>query len=360
MKSVLIGCFSFLLFISTTVSALEIQPKAPFLTQLEDLQNPEFVSTPEPDHQALINAFDQAQKSIYVGIFGISNLKIANSLSAAHQRGVHVVVLCDKYCSNNPKRLEIYNKLKADGVEIYTTSAGFSISHWKMFVIDEVKAFISSMNFIIRTEQMRDVGLFFTNPNLVKEMISVFNSDIENAKNQTTTTPPLTAANLVWSPNNSEEKLSQLILAAQKTVEIWIENMGSQTIHTALKTAVSRGVKVRVLTSMCSMGMPAPAAFKNLKDLVSGNVIVQVMPFPATKDVPYIHAKTITIDRETVFLGSENFSAHSLLKSRELGIIFKNSEIETKMNQLFEKDWAQSVALPAEAPATCSPLSVAI
>lgn len=337
------------------------EPTAPsFLNQLEILQNDVLVVTPEQDHQALLDAFAQAQTSIYVGIFGISSPKIAEGLSAAKKRGVKVVVICDKYCTSNPKRAEIYNKLKEDGLEMYTATTGFSISHWKMFVVDEKKAFVSTMNFIVRTNQMRDVGVFFTNENIIKEIVTVFKSDVENAKNQTAITPPLSNPNLVWSPNNSEDKLVQLIRSARKTVDIWIENMGNPDVHTALKDVAERGVKVRLLTSECGMGMPPAAAFKNLQDLASSGIKVQVMPFPATTEMPYIHAKTINVDNAVLFLGSENFSSNSLLKARELGLVFRNSEIESRLNSLFNKDWADSKILPEKAPETCSPLTVAI
>jgi cardiolipin synthase A/B len=352
-------------FILTTILVISswasVTPTAPnFLNQLEPLQNDVLVTTPEQDHQPLLDAFAEAKTSIYVGIFGISSPKIAEGLSAAQKRGVKVIVICDKYCTNNPKREEIYNKLKTDGVEMYTATSGFSISHWKMFVVDEKKAFVSTMNFIVRTNQMRDLGVFFTNENIIKEIVAVFKSDVENAKNQTANTPPLTNPNLVWSPNNSEDKLVQLIRSARKTVDIWIENMGSTNVHTALKDVAERGVKVRLLTSECGMGMPPAAAFKNLQDLASSGIKVQVMPFPATADVPYIHAKTINVDDAVLFLGSENFSNNSLLKARELGIIFRDKDIQSRLDALFEKDWAGSIVLPEKAPDTCSPLTVAI
>ncbi len=352
---------SFILTTVLVISAWSQTSVAPsFLNQLETLQNAELVTTPEQDHQPLLDAFAAAKATIYVGIFGISSSKIADGLSAAQKRGVKVTVICDSYCTNNPKRAEIFNRLKTDGVEIYTATTGFSISHWKMFVVDENKAFISTMNFIVRTNQMRDVGIFLTNENIIKEIVAVFKSDVENAKNQTSNTPTLSNPNLVWSPNNSEEKLVQLIRSAQKTIDIWIENIGNQNIHSALKDVAARGVKVRLLTSECGMGMPPASAFKNLQELANEGIKVQVMPFPATADVPYIHAKTINVDDSVQFLGSENFSYNSLVKARELGIIFRDKEIQSRLDTLFEKDWAGSIALPEKAPDTCSPLSVAI
>lgn len=333
-------------------------PKGSFLNDLEPLQNAKYVVTPDDGHEELISAFNSAKKSIYVGIFGISDKNIADGLSAAKKRGVSVTILCDKYCTSNPKRLAIIDQLRADGVDIYTTSTGFTISHWKSFVVDEKLAFISTMNFVSRFTEMRDMGVFVTNPSIVSEVLAVYKKDIENSKNQTAITPKLTQPNLVWSPINSEDKLVELINTADKTIDIWIENMGNRAVHEALGNAIDRKVKVRVLTSQCGMGMPPAAAHDVLKQLTAKGIQVQGVPFPATEAVPYIHAKTITVDNQIIFMGSENFSANSLLKARELGIIFKNDAIQKQMQNLFEKDWSNSAPFPETAPETCSALSV--
>ncbi|MFZ3231187.1 MAG: phospholipase D-like domain-containing protein [Pseudobdellovibrio sp.] len=328
-----------------------------FLGQLEPLQNARYISTPNNGHEDLIAAFNAAKKSIKIGIFGISDKLIADSLSAATKRGVAVTVICDKYCEASPSRLAITQQLRADGVEFYIASAGFNISHWKMFVIDESMVFVSTMNFITRHQQMRDMGIFLTNPSIVQEILAVFNADIENSKNATALTPMVTQPNLVWSPINSENKLVQLINSAKSSIEIWIENMGDVKLQEALKNAVQRHVKVRILTSVCGMGGPSVTAYANLSALALSGIMIQAVPFPASSAIPYIHAKTINVDHQTVFLGSENFSRNSLLFSRELGLIFNDPLIESQMANLYEADWKQSVLLPAIPPETCTALT---
>lgn len=342
------------LFIST-VSAYS--PKTTWLKDLNTLNDLEFVSTPEQDHTPLYNAFNKAQKSIRIGIFGISSKDMADQIEKQVKRGIKVTIICDSYCTNNEKRKAIFEQLKTAGADIMVATKGFTITHWKMFVIDDSLAFISTMNFISRTNQMRDVGIFTTQKDVINEIITVFDQDIQNAKTQGSITPQLTQTNLIWSPNNSEAKLVDLINSADESIDIWIENMGDPQIHEALAAAVKRAVKVRVLTSICGMGMSGDAAYKNLKDLNSKGVIVKGTPFPASAEIPYIHAKTITVDRTAIFLGSENFSTNSLNKARELGIVFKDVAIEQKMTALYEKDWTQAVEIPEEAPKKCSPLT---
>lgn len=332
-------------------------PKATWLKQLNPITDLDLVATPEQDHTPLYNAFAKAQKTIRIGIFGISSKDMADQIEKQIKRGIEVTIICDKYCTNNEKRKAIFDQLKTAGANIMISTKEFSISHWKMFVIDDTLAFVSTMNFISRANQMRDLGVFTADKSIISEIVAVFDQDVKNAAQQTAVTPELKSTNLVWSPNNSEAKLVDLINSADRSIEIWIENMGNPRIHEALAEAVKRKVNVRVLTSLCGLGMPAEAAYKNLKDLSSKGVAVKGTPFPAHEELPYIHAKTINVDHKAVFLGSENFSINSLTKARELGIVFTDVAIEQKMAALFEKDWAKAVEIPAEAPKKCTPLT---
>lgn len=348
------------LFLTITLlisTANAYSPKVSWLKQLNPINDLEFVSTPEQDHTALYNAFAKAQKTIRIGIFGISSQDMADQIEKQVRRGIEVTIICDKYCTNNEKRKAIFDQLKKAGANIMVATKGFTISHWKMFVIDDTLAFVSTMNFISRSNQMRDLGVFTADKAVISEITAVFDQDVKNTLKQEAITPKLTNTNLVWSPNNSEAKLIDLINSADSSIEIWIENMGNPNIHNALADAVKRKVQVRVLTSLCGLGMPAEAAYKNLRDLSSKGVVVKGTPFPANEEIPYIHAKTINVDHKAVFLGSENFSVNSLTKARELGIIFSDVATEVKMAALFEKDWAKAVEIPAEAPKKCVPLT---
>ncbi|MES2801310.1 MAG: phospholipase D-like domain-containing protein [Bdellovibrionota bacterium] len=348
-----------LLFITLflSLSAQAYSPKAGWLTQLKSIDDLELVATPEQNHAPLFEAFAKAQKTIRIGIFGISSQEMADQIEKQIKRGINVTIICDKYCTNNEKRKTIFEQLKKAGANIMVATKGFTISHWKMFVIDDSLAFISTMNFISRSHQMRDFGVFTADKSVISEIISVFDQDVKNAANQTNITPELASTNLVWSPNNSEAKLVDLINSADKSIEIWIKNMGHPKIHEALQAAVKRKVNVRVLTSVCGLGMSGPAAYKNLNDLKKRGVSVKGTPYPATAGIPYIHAKTINVDHQAVFLGSENFSNNSITKARELGIVFKDVAVEQQMAALYEKDWAQAVDIPEQAPEKCSPLT---
>jgi phosphatidylserine/phosphatidylglycerophosphate/cardiolipin synthase-like enzyme len=50
------------------------------------------------------------------------------------------------------------------------------------------------------------------------------------------------------------------------------------------------------------------------------------------------HAKAILVDKQYLYIWSENFSTNSLDKNRETWILLKNKDIILQFIQLFEKD----------------------
>jgi phosphatidylserine/phosphatidylglycerophosphate/cardiolipin synthase-like enzyme len=70
------------------------------------------------------------------------------------------------------------------------------------------------------------------------------------------------------------------------------------------------------------------------------------MPNPSSVDVPYIHAKSIVVDRKKSYVGSINFSINSLNKAREVGIIFLNALASVKIIEKFDNDWKVAINIP--------------
>jgi cardiolipin synthase A/B len=55
-----------------------------------------------------------------------------------------------------------------------------------------------------------------------------------------------------------------------------------------------------------------------------------------------MHAKMIVADGQTAFVGSENISAQSLDKNREVGIIIADGNVLNTLQQTFQRDWDQA------------------
>ena len=63
---------------------------------------------------------------------------------------------------------------------------------------------------------------------------------------------------------------------------------------------------------------------------------------------PNVHAKTVIADGQRAFVGSQNLTATSLDRNREVGILIDDPAAIQRLQQVFEADWSQTtLELPA-------------
>lgn len=341
-------------FLGLALAAAQALANSDWLDQLEPLDSPQMIRTPDDGDQPLIDSMSKAQHSIKIVIFHISNPNVVDTLVKASNRGVKVTIIADDVQFRNTNNLRVVTQLKAAGVDIIHASKAFNITHEKTFLVDDELLFISTMNFVTTFASTRDYGIFMKNKSFIKEWLNVFNTDLDNAKNNTNKTPDLTVNNLVWSPVSSHTKLTELIDSAQKSIELTVENMGEDGIQLSLSNALKRGVSVKMITPECVMGVNAVRNEKFLKSLEALGGQSHLMTASRSANKPYMHAKTINVDGEKAYLGSENFSNNSLNYSRELGMIFEEAELIGSLHDSFSQDWKISTPLDVFKEGHCS------
>jgi phosphatidylserine/phosphatidylglycerophosphate/cardiolipin synthase-like enzyme len=114
------------------------------------------------------------------------------------------------------------------------------------------------------------------------------------------------------SPVTARPGIVGLINAAQQTLDFEVEELSDPDVVTALCNASSRHVTVRGALSKGQRSQIADTAISNLKGC--GVSIGELSH-------PYLHAKAIIADGAKIYVGSANFSATSLDKNRELGLL---------------------------------------
>jgi cardiolipin synthase A/B len=331
-----------LISVLTTTSAWSYNPSKNWLNNLRSLENAEMVKTPDDGDSPLTESFNKAQKSIKIVIFHISNPNVVSSLVDAKKRGVDVTLIVDAVQYRGTNNLKVLDQMTTAGINVVRASKGFSISHEKTFLIDDKLLFISTMNMVTTFASTRDFGIFMTNKELIIEWLSVFNADLKNAIDQTKNTPKLSEANLIWSPINSQEKLANMIDSAESEIELMVENLGDASVQASLGNAIKRGVKVKIITPECVFGSEPARNDKFIKFLTDLGAEAKLMSPNKNEGRPYIHAKTLNIDHEVAYLGSENYSINSLNYARELGIIFNESHFISEMSSTFNDDWQKA------------------
>ncbi len=318
----------------------------------------DFFYAPKPDaHQPVIDAINASKQSVKMVMFHLSDPAVGSALMSAAKRGIDVRVIFDKSEWRSPKDQSLVADMKTAGVKAVQATAAFRITHEKAMVIDDQRAMISTMNQVKTFMGMFDMGIFTTDKDVIAEWNKVFEADWQNAADGGSITPPLTNANLLWSPINSIDRLVALIGGAHHRIELTVENLSEEHIQNALFDAASRGVAVRVIVPQCDV-VKANFNYPAVMALRLAKVDARMMPGPASTNTPYIHAKAIVADQNVVYMGSENFSYSSLTLSREVGIIAEDSDLATKVDLLFEDLWQKSNMPPADPNYKCAAFDV--
>jgi phosphatidylserine/phosphatidylglycerophosphate/cardiolipin synthase-like enzyme len=178
----------------------------------------------------------------------------------------------------------------------------------------------------------REFGLIEGSTTDAKAIATVFDADWNRRA------PHVSAPDLVISPYNSRRTFTALIDAAHRTLDLYAEEVNDPSIESHLANAVKRGVRVRLIVPSSSSGVDA---------VRQAGVAVKLQP------TPYVHAKIIVTDGHRFYLGSENISATSLDKNREMGITLDNTTLAGFLESTFASDWASKSH--ARASSTFSP-----
>jgi len=169
-----------------------------------------------------------------------------------------------------------------------------------------------------------------TTPADVTEAEAIFAGDFAGK-------PPASASGpLVVAPINALSSITGLIAQAKSTIDIEAEEMSGYHTGDALKAALGRGVKVRVVLSDSTQTSSGQAAVAEIKG--AGGKLVTV-------STPYMHAKTMVVDGTTAYVGSENFSTGSLQYNRELGVVFSIASEVQKISSTISSDFSKGTAL---------------
>jgi phosphatidylserine/phosphatidylglycerophosphate/cardiolipin synthase-like enzyme len=257
-----------------------------------------------------------ARTSIDVVMYELVDPTAVRVLEQAAARGVAVRVLLDANRERGANTAA-FEELAAHGVKVAWASSGYAATPEKAIVVDGAVAAVMSLNLTSRYyTDTRDFAVLDTQPADVAAIEQVFDADFRHAK---TATPH--GADLVWSPG-SESALLHLIENAHAELLVENEEMALRPVTAALAAAARRGVAVTVVMT----AQPDWAADFDM--LAAAGVHVRSY---APNAPLYIHAKAVVADPGTAhaaaFVGSENFSAASLDRNRELGILTADPDV---------------------------------
>lgn len=317
-KKLKISFYLFLCGVFALFVALLRQPNKTVYTATDVLgASSDLVLFVEPDdgRQPLLD-YINSSSNIAVEVYILSDPQIITALAS---KSAQIILEQHPFGGNNLNQ-KTKNLL---GNLVNWSNSAFALTHAKFMVFDDKLVCILNLN-LTKTafEKNREYNICSTNPQNILEAKNIFSADWNRQDYE-----PV-AQNLVVSPNNSRPKLAAFLNSAQKQLDLELEVVTDEKMVNII-CEKSKNIDVRLIVPEFNK-VDNKIAVEKLKDCGA-----------QTKNLynPYPHAKLIVADLDRAYVGSINFTAQSLDRNRELGILVSQPDILTRLNTYFQKDW---------------------
>lgn len=262
----------------------------------------------------LLDAINRAKERIEIVIFRFDRGEIEKALAAAVGRGVFVhalIAYTNRGGEKNLRKLEM--RLLDAGITVARTADDLARYHGKYMIVDRRELFLLSFNFtFLDIDHSRCFGLVTNNPKLVVEAVKLFEAD---TKRQAYSAD---LSYFVVSPLNARRELAGFLRGAKKQLLIYDPEISDPSMLKILDGRCQAGVEVRVIgrVSRCSTKIVA----RKLSTM-------------------RLHTRTIIRDGKQAFIGSQSLRELELSARREVGVIFRDKKIVSKLLKTFQDDW---------------------
>ena len=311
---------------SSSDSATTIQAAGPVSAGSGSLT---VLSEPQAGMSKIYKLITGAKSTVELTMYELIDTTAQQDLAADAKRGVDVRVILDAHLEK-ARNTTTYNYLKANKVHVTWAPSGTTY-HQKTLTVDGKTTVIMTLNMTSEYYSgTRDFAVFDTSKSDIAAVVKTFDADFGHQK----ITPP-EGSGLVWSPTNSQAAILAVIKSANKTLAVENEEMGDDTITSALEADARRGVDVTITMTKDSEWDDAFSALEKAG--------AHVRTYKDSTKVLYIHAKAVVADAgaggQQMFVGSENFSSASLTRNRELGLRTTNSPVIAAVSKVLAGDY---------------------
>ncbi len=290
---------------------------------------------PQSGYQPVYDFISGAKKSIDMTMYQLADPTAQAALKAAASRGVTVRVLLD----SDPEggggmklNQAAYDDLNANGVQARWAWSG-TLWHQKSIIRDGDAAAVMTCNLYAPFYPIvRDYAVITHKAGTASGMEDTFNQDWNNTDGPPSEGVVPAGSELIWSPG-AEPGLVDLINSARPGTTLYAEDeqLDSPPIEQALIAAVQRGVTV-------NLTMTYSASYvSGFNTLAAGGVHVSIYQPNAAI---YIHSKAISVNNDTVYVGSSNFTTEMTDQNRNVGIITRDPTIVQGITSTMAGDFA--------------------
>ena len=290
-----------------------------------------------PD-EPLVEALDGAQLSIDAALYSLSLDSVRRALIHAHRRGVEVRVVME---SDNLDGFDP-QALKDAGIPVLGDRRE-GLMHNKFVVIDRSEVWTGSMN-------LTDSGTYSDRNNLIRIRSAKLAEDYEAEFNEMfvddhfgpaigrpTPNPHVTvggtALDVYFSPDDGvQAALLDLIGNARSNIDFMAYSFTSDPLSEAIRNRAQGGVRVRGVMDEDQMATNTGTEYDRFH--VAG------LDVRLDRQPGLMHHKVLIIDRQTVVMGSYNFTASAEKYNDENVLVIHSPEIAGQFLQEFKRIYA--------------------
>ena len=170
---------------------------------------------PDDTGKQIIDAIDNARKTILIKMFLFSDEALINAVIGAKRRNVNVRVMLNPLRhSGEPENEVTRQKLEEAGIEVRDSNPLFTVTHEKSMVIDDKVAFVKSLNWEPKNFiETRDYAIITYHPHEIKEITLCFEADWYRENFDASED-----LNLIWCSNNGRTRIAKFIDEAKHTL----------------------------------------------------------------------------------------------------------------------------------------------
>jgi cardiolipin synthase len=293
------------------------------------------VQEPQQGYQPVYNFISSAKHTLDMTMYALADPKVDAALIADAKRGVQVRVLLDgDNTDGGGATLDqaAYDDLKANGVQVRFAWPGV-LWHQKSIVVDQTEVAIMTANLAAAYyAAIRGFVVLTDNPGTVSGIGATFNADFKSTKSPPSQGVAPAGSELIWPPG-AQDGLIKLIGSAHPGTTLLTENeqFSSQAIAQAFVAAARRGVTVNLAMTYASSYAPI------FDTLVAGGVHVSLY----YGNTPlYIQSKALSVNGNTVYVGSINYVGSSMNADRNVGIITTDPTVVKGITATMASDFA--------------------
>jgi cardiolipin synthase A/B len=289
---------------------------------LPDQENPIlFYSNQTRDDMKLIyyRALERANHSIFLSVYGVTDLDILSILTQKAEAKVPVFVEYDSSASSNLK------KILPASADVHPIK-GKGLMHRKIVLIDHAQVFLGSANLTTTSLRHHDnliLGIY--NPLLAEFLenpsTSSFSFDLEGQKGIIYMLPDPMHTGL--------QRLLDHVDAAKAKISIAMFTLTHPKIAASLINAQKRGVEVTIAVDYYTAKGASKKALESMKK--EGIKILN------SQGNQLLHHKWAVIDENTLIMGSANWTKAAFSKNHDF--LFFLSPLNQKQRQFLNQIW---------------------